>query len=1565
MKNMKIYRKIISSFLALIFVVNVSGTLPGVLAENVKIYYHEGYAVEYRVVSEWSGNQNIQVTVTNTSDVPMQNWAVGFDVGGEVSGLYNALVFGKQDSEYILKNAGHNYEILPGSSVNFGYTLSGENFKFPADIKIVSKRLDISGGFDVQYNLEEDWGDRYQAAATITNESAAPIEAWQLSFDANAEIESVWNASLLSGGDGRYLVSFGDDWGRMNIEQGASVTFNFNGNKEPDEEIYLGNFRLTGVVIPLEFGFGEDNEEKDDEDDYEKYKYTPWLPHVEGVLLGYAEIRQNTIVFEWSYKNNDRLFNIYEHLGETQKILIASVENSNVHEHETSLRDYYHFTVETTDNGNTIVSNDIIFYTDEDGSLVYYYIDSDEDGLPDIYEYIFGTDPLNPDTDGDGLTDYEEVNIYGSDPLNADTDGDGLPDGFEAYVLGTDPLKYDTLGEGKSDGNYDFDKDGLTNYQEYLHGTNPWSSDTDGDGLSDSDEIFRYKTDPLNWDTDGDGISDGDEISVRLNPLDTHTFGVHDSEYIFNISIDSNNDIFNIINTSNSPFKLSVDIESAGNAVNSLSVSRSGYTAIVRENNAILGIIPELKYDRGLAVKSMTLKFELEDSALESSLGLPSANAELQGIKRIGIFTYVEELNMLLPVETFYNGNTVSAVVDEVGTYCLVDMEKWASNIANIPSGEYYSESGNDKYEPISISAATTSFSIAENPNSQNPPANIVFRIDTREIMNEQSLTKAKEDVKNISKWALETYSDIKIYIYANGLDTDTFYTTIDEVVEAMNGISSTQGTSMYNFAVETKNIIELCNDDITLIYHIIAADNVLSEINAAKVLSDTVRNNVGKIYISTICVTGKDEIAEYAYASQLANISGGIVYQNSNYTEKVKEHIKSILGDFGIGYKAVIATGYQSVKLDAPITEDYIAAAQDLWQNEHKRNSYSGYADTDSDGLYDFEEINFDLGLITFENGAVKLPTLAECVNHTGKTHIEKGLELLIANGVYEQLENVRIIPIYSDPTHEDGDQDGILDFDEMMVIKGEVLDYEGRNQVFFEGSDNSNTTTTSTSNSTTNNNPPATRARNSLNPTRRETLEIIFQRIHENNTSNDRPITFGANTEGVNISNVLGGTNPVSMDITGNTVSIRANVTFPETYTSRFTANSNQNFYTGSTVRYPANTRVRYIDETEIQYINSNTEVAYPANYGVSYNSGTSVNYPSRSTIFFRDGADVVINNERQNYASGSTETFSDGVTIIYVSETRVVYRNAITANYLNANTSVTYPASNLSVNYPNETAIRHMNDTRISYSADTTVTFTNAAAENDMQTNIIRGIRDNWAGTYNGSLYDFYTGIDEVTVDVIIVPNTSQSVANNSIRICVVNSRLKGNAFADAGRNLIVFSNNISGVTTDGDRAEYLRLMRETAAHEFGHILGLYDAYPSANINQCSVNGITRNLTPYVNLLEVPSDDIMRERIRGANRAFIPRSVSPNNIEMALLYFATGGRQLYVPHSTENATLRLSEAIRTPEMIFTYKEPVPGTNTLRDAYCYVSSDSLRIRQYILNSGTIHSDRNYYSGG
>lgn len=69
-----------------------------------------------------------------------------------------------------------------------------------------------------------------------------------------------------------------------------------------------------------------------------------------------------------------------------------------------------------------------------------------------------------------------------------DSDGDGMPDLWE-IENGLDPFTDDSAE--------DPDGDGLTNLEEFLNGTDPLNPDTDGDGISDYDEIELFKTDPL------------------------------------------------------------------------------------------------------------------------------------------------------------------------------------------------------------------------------------------------------------------------------------------------------------------------------------------------------------------------------------------------------------------------------------------------------------------------------------------------------------------------------------------------------------------------------------------------------------------------------------------------------------------------------------------------------------------------------------------------------------------------------------------------------------------------------------------------------------------------------------------------------------------------------------------------------------------------------------------------------------------------------------------------------------------------------------------------------------
>ena len=130
------------------------------------------------------------------------------------------------------------------------------------------------------------------------------------------------------------------------------------------------------------------------------------------------------------------------------------------------------------------------------------------------------TDPMNPDTDGDGLIDGIEV--FGWDILVVNR-------GVELTHVVSDPGLFDT------------DADGLSDFTEYSSlcdkGSNASNPDTDGDGLGDLFEATggggslvwpltgggeAYTTNACMFDTDNDGLEDGEEVMAGKDQFLTH-----------------------------------------------------------------------------------------------------------------------------------------------------------------------------------------------------------------------------------------------------------------------------------------------------------------------------------------------------------------------------------------------------------------------------------------------------------------------------------------------------------------------------------------------------------------------------------------------------------------------------------------------------------------------------------------------------------------------------------------------------------------------------------------------------------------------------------------------------------------------------------------------------------------------------------------------------------------------------------------------------------------------------------------------------------------------------------
>lgn len=348
-------------------------------------------------------------------------------------------------------------------------------------------------------------------------------------------------------------------------------------------------------------------------------------------------------------------------------------------------------TPQTLEMLNDNVEQNFLIDTDMDPEKAYYYrvvavkdgqpshessivlvpvaVDTDLDGLSDEQEAILKTDPKNPDSDGDGLNDGEEVAVYQTSPLLKDTDKDGLTDGEEVNLTVTNPLDPDTDKDSIGDAEDDQDGDSLTNLNEIQLGTNPKVSDTDFDGFSDSDEVQRG-TDPTKEDTDNDGMIDGLEIENGTDPKnpDSDGDGTKDGDEVFETNVETPTTEMD----ANTVPSLNVNMK--GQHLGQISISNVGGSNpyINEETPGYLGAPFEFRSQGEF--ESATIAFKLSQEILN--------NPELD--PQIYYFNEDTQLLELLPNQTL-NNDMLSVEVTHFSTYIVLNKkavdEVWAKEM--------------------------------------------------------------------------------------------------------------------------------------------------------------------------------------------------------------------------------------------------------------------------------------------------------------------------------------------------------------------------------------------------------------------------------------------------------------------------------------------------------------------------------------------------------------------------------------------------------------------------------------------------------------------------------------------------------------------------------------------------------------------------------------------------------------------------------------------------------------------------------------------------------------------
>ena len=206
---------------------------------------------------------------------------------------------------------------------------------------------------------------------------------------------------------------------------------------------------------------------------------------------------------------------------------------------------------------------------------------------------VHNTDPAKGDTDGDGFSDFDEVDSSSDPNLSSSYPGSeppvvyhdvlpmqniggawgqtqgldifsslgqpyslgmssdfsnlnltgfsfmGNPPGSQIFQLDTDGdsisnLEESALGTDDStiDSNLDQDGDGLNTLAEFNAGTNPFEVDTDLDGLSDFQEVQTFGTNPLLVDSDADGYQDLEKFHPEVIRFLLHPIQVRINHFI-------------------------------------------------------------------------------------------------------------------------------------------------------------------------------------------------------------------------------------------------------------------------------------------------------------------------------------------------------------------------------------------------------------------------------------------------------------------------------------------------------------------------------------------------------------------------------------------------------------------------------------------------------------------------------------------------------------------------------------------------------------------------------------------------------------------------------------------------------------------------------------------------------------------------------------------------------------------------------------------------------------------------------------------------------------------------
>ena len=229
------------------------------------------------VETEWDKGFTARLDVLNTGDV-LKNWTIEFISPYKIDPeqLWGAEIVKQEGDRYLLKAPDYNQNLDSQESTSitfnapkmYGSTLRPQEIKVGNSLEFSDDNSDlyqinqeISATFpvktelattpendlpvDVDFTLISDWGDGFQGAISITNNTVSNIDTWSLDFDFPNSINNIWDAEIEHNQNGNYVVT-NAAWNRE-IPAGETITFGFTGNDSVTSEPQ--NFELDGFTF--------------------------------------------------------------------------------------------------------------------------------------------------------------------------------------------------------------------------------------------------------------------------------------------------------------------------------------------------------------------------------------------------------------------------------------------------------------------------------------------------------------------------------------------------------------------------------------------------------------------------------------------------------------------------------------------------------------------------------------------------------------------------------------------------------------------------------------------------------------------------------------------------------------------------------------------------------------------------------------------------------------------------------------------------------------------------------------------------------------------------------------------------------------------------------------------------------------------------------------------------------------------------------------------------------------------------------------------------------------------